>query len=240
MPGPISTFDNSFGNTGLLDKVTDLENIDRLAMVNSNTCCEKILQNSFPFCICLCRRKYNFNNVEPGYGLGDITVFKLVETSCCCPNEWTLYSAATDEKLMVYTRKDACFPLLRACCGGPGFDIHDFKDGVKGTYYGDVNHPACQCCDGGFDVRDAEPRRKYFVGNVCQCCSPGLHPVPVWNDEKNEIVNYNMHVIPACKRFCPCICCCMRSFWVVDFPKRSTKIDKVELMAGGLLQQTPF
>lgn len=235
MPGPISTFDNSFGTSNLIDRVNDLENIDRLALVNANSCCEKILQGMCPLFICCCRRKYHFNNVEPGYNLGDITVFRLVETSCCCPNEWTLYSGATDEKLMIYTRKDALCHCLRLCCGGPGFDIHDFKDGIKGTYYGDAMHPACQCCDGGFDVRDAEPRRRFFVGQVCQMCTHGLYPVPIWNEEKNEIVKYNMHVVPCLKRYLPFPCCFLRSHTVVDFPTRATKIDKIELMAGGLL-----
>jgi hypothetical protein len=126
-----------------------------------------------------------------------------------------------------------CF---RIYCGGPGFDIHDVRGGTKGTYYGDANYPACQCCDDGFEVSDAGPNRKFFVGKVCFCCCQnGYFPVPVWNGEKNEILRNNMHVTPCLKRFCPCICCCLRDFWVVEFPSHTTKIDKIELMAGGLL-----
>jgi hypothetical protein len=45
MPVPMTTFDTSFGTQGsfsLVDRVADLEHIDRLALVDANTCCEKV------------------------------------------------------------------------------------------------------------------------------------------------------------------------------------------------------
>jgi hypothetical protein len=216
--------------------VHKLNDLKRIALKNDNSTTERLLHCIFWPSLFCCRRKYTLRNVEPGYKFGDTVLYRVVNTSVCCPNQWTVYNGETDDKVFLYTRKDACCKL-RLCFGGPGFDVHDLKDGEKGTNLGDANYPKCQCFDGGYDIRDAEPRRKYFVGYICNCCGDDIYPVPVWNEDKNEMVKYNLLIIPCLKRWFPVMCCCMKNHWVVDFPDKANASEKAGLIAGNLMDE---
>ena len=222
-------------NTGTkgLNKLVSTE---KVAMISDNTTCEKILQCLFHPFICCCRRKYKIMNAAPGYKVGDTTLYRLVQTSICCPTQWTLYYGDTDEGVMAYTYRDSCFAsLCRPCCGGPGLDLNDLReDGSRGTHYGDAFFPKCQCFDRGYDIRDTETKRKYYVGYICNCCGDDLQPLPVWNEDKNEITSYNILVVPCLKRFFPCLCCCMKNHWIIDFPHKSNDIERANFIGGNI------
>jgi len=225
-------FNNSETDIGL----KALANIERVGMIDDNTCGEKCKQCCCP-CLrtCCCPRRFKVTNAEKGYKLGDQTLYKVVEAKCCWPCSWNLVGN-DGSKVNRYSAKCCVFPCFQTCCGGPGFDVHDFQTGEIGKRHGYAKVPCCQCFDSGFDVMNDNEERKWFVGNVCHCCHDMLIPSPVWNDDKSEIVKMNMFVTPCLKRYLPCFCCCLRSYWIVDFPMQATGAERSEMVAGTLMK----
>ena len=218
--------------------MTKLTQMEKVVMIDDNTCCEKIKQCICPILsTCCCPRRYRLVNMEKGYEVGEQRLYTVTETKCCCPNQWTL-SGANGQAVNTYT-KLCCIPCFSCCCGGPGFDVHDFSEDGNGTHHGKARYPACQLCNAGYDIKDAADRNLYFVGDVCRCCSKGMDFQPVWNDDKSELVTMNVHVRPCLKKFLPCLCCCMKDYWVLDFPVHAKGPERSEFVAGTLLKEHP-
>jgi hypothetical protein len=206
---------------------------EKVAISHDNSCFEKIGQTLCPlFHICLgCPKRYKVTTVDKGYKISDNVLFRVEESKCCCPSEWKLINAQTDQHVGTYTQKCCYLHACQLCLGGPGFDINDFN----GTNHGSAHTPAFQCCDEGYDINE-HGQNKYFVGNVCRCCEQGLYPSPIWNDDKSEIEKLNMHVMPCLKRYLPLCCFCLNSYYVADFPTHSKQVARAGFIAGSLLK----
>jgi len=216
--------------------VNGLAQIEKLAVVDDNTCCDKVKQAACPLCTtCCCPRRYKVTDVAKGYNVGN-TLYNITETSCCCPNQWTL-TDLTFQQVHVYSRKFCTFFPFSICFGGPGFDVHEMINGGKGAHQGSAQVPFCQCCDSGYDIRSPYDTNLYFVGTVCHCCEKGMDFHPVWNDDKTEVLKMNVHVRPCLKKYLPCFCCCMDDYWIIDFPTQAIPSERSQFIAGTLLKE---
>ena len=218
-----------------LNKLTQME---KVVMIDDNTCCEKCKQH-LPWAPCCrvscCPYRYRIVNMEKGYEVGEQRLYTLTETKCCCPSQFTL-TDNQGQAVSVYS-KLCCIPCFSCCCGGPGFDVHDFAPGGEGTHHGRARYPACQLCNAGYDIQDASEKNLFFVGNVCRCCSKGMDFHPVWNDDKSELVTMNVHVRPCLKKYFPFPFCCLKDHWVMDFPTHANGPVRSEFIAGTLLKE---
>ena len=213
-----------------------LGHIEKLALVDDNTCCEKIKQTACPLLTtCCCPRKYKLTSVKKGYNVGE-SLYNLTETGLCCPNQWTL-TDRNYRQVHVYSKKCCTFFPFSICFGGPAFDVHELMNGTKGAYHGTAQVPCCQCFDSGFDIKDPHDTKLYFVGTVCHCCEKGMEFYPVWNDNKTEVLKMNVRVRPCLKKYLPCFCCCMEDYWIIDFPTQSIPSERSQFIAGTLLKE---
>jgi len=214
--------------------------LERVVLINDNTCCEKIKQTlCAPLRTCCCPRRYKLANVAKGYEVGDQKLYTITEDGCalcCCPIKYKV-TDRDGKEVNRYTQKCCWFPGFSFCFGGPGFDIHDLNDGEVGKHHGTARVPACQCFNAGYDVRDSSDKKTFFVGDVCNCFKKSLRFEPVWNGDESEVLKMNVHVTPCLKRYLPCFCCCMEDYWVVDFPVKANAPERSELVAGTLMKE---
>jgi len=119
-------------------------------------------------------------------------------------------------------------------------DVNQVTNGTKGARLGYALRAAWQCCDRGYDIKGANNENKYFVGDPCFMCKSSKYFVPVWNEDKSEVLKMNVRVVPWLKKNIPCFFFWMNDHWVVDFPTQADPVDKSDLVAGTLMQENTF
>jgi len=222
------------------ENLTQLTHVNKVAIVKDNTPFEI-------FCSCCYYAKYRIKEVKGENEVGDSTIYRMVQNSSCCPDQWTLYIGDEKKKAYQFTTTSnyaTCF-----CCEGPGFKV-TVPEGVdRDIPMGEVWRPYQEIINTGVDVKNVLGDKLYYFGTKYNCneycnkvfwprcllamtccctCSDAAYTVPLYDHEKEKQVGKADSFFPCKARWFPCN---NEAYSVVHFPEDVTENDKILIVA---------